>query len=104
MTLIDYLTPTTLEMFFAGVEGFCIGYTIKKIMKIIALITLFFLMGLNYLSSIGVIKFNANAIQELILECRFFMTELEGPLGALFPNINICAGFIGGLALGLKRG
>jgi len=104
LALIDYLTPTTLEIFFAGFEGFCVGYAIKKIMKITALISMFFLMGINYLSSVGIIKFNENAIQKLVLECRIFLTELEGPLGALFSNINISAGFIGGLALGLKRG
>jgi uncharacterized membrane protein (Fun14 family) len=104
LTLIDYLTPTTLEMCFAGVEGFCIGYALKKVIKITALITMFFLMGVNYLSSVGVIKFNQNAIHKFIMECSLLVTKLEGPLGIIFSNINVSAGFIGGLALGLKKG
>jgi uncharacterized membrane protein (Fun14 family) len=100
----DLLTPLVGELSMAGLSGFCVGYALKKIMKIVAAIGAVFFMGVQYLSYNGIVKINYSALQDWANSILTDASALQGPLTNLFSQTSIGAGFAGGLVLGLTKG
>ena len=51
-------SPLLTTVGFGGVAGFCIGFILKKLMKILAVIAGVFLAALMYLSQQGIVNVN----------------------------------------------
>ena len=94
---------------FGGTLGFLLGYGLKKIaailLKIAAVLSAMFALGLSWLASIGVITVNYNAFTSA------FGNSLTGAMGALVGSLSIMAqvlpigGSFGlGFYLGAKKG
>jgi uncharacterized membrane protein (Fun14 family) len=60
---IENISPTLFSIGSGGVMGFIIGFAIKKVMKILAIIAGVFFAALIYLQSQGIININWDKLQ-----------------------------------------
>jgi len=88
----------------AGIGGFCVGYTIKKIAKIMTTILAFGFLGLQYLTLKGIVEINYSALQHWVMSLFGKTGILIGTITTLLTPIPFGAGFAGGLVLGIKKG
>jgi uncharacterized membrane protein (Fun14 family) len=102
-------TLLVTQIGFGGTLGFLLGYGLKKvaavILKIIALVTGLFMLGLTWLASIGVIAINFNAFETTM------GNSFAGMAAALISSLTFAAqilpigGSFGvGFYLGAKKG
>jgi uncharacterized membrane protein (Fun14 family) len=94
---------------FGGTLGFLLGYGLKKVaaivLKIAALITGLFMLGLTWLASTGVITVNYNAFSSIIGNA--FTNSIAGLIGSitLLGEVLPMSGSFGlGFYLGAKKG
>jgi uncharacterized membrane protein (Fun14 family) len=92
-----------------GTLGFLLGYGLKKIaaiiLKVAALISGLFMLGLTWLASIGVISVNFNAFSSVIGNA--FTNSIMGLVGSLTllaEVLPISGSFGVGFYLGAKKG
>jgi uncharacterized membrane protein (Fun14 family) len=94
---------------FGGTLGFLLGYGLKKVatvvLKILALISGLFMLGLTWLASIGVITVNFNAFSSAV-DSGFAgaIAGLVGSLAFLGQVLPIGGSFSLGFYLGAKKG
>ncbi len=84
-----------------GTGGFLVGYAAKKIAKIIAAFLGLYAASLLYLNHIGVVSLNYErfmnvASSSAMTLTNFFVSTVSG--------LPFAAGFVGGFALGIKKG
>ena len=84
-----------------GTGGFLVGYAAKKVAKIIAAFLGVYAASLLYLNHIGVISLNYDRFLSVASTSaanvsNFFVSAVSG--------LPFAAGFVGGLALGMKKG
>ena len=84
-----------------GTGGFLIGYATKKIAKIIAVFLGLYSMSLLYLNQIGVITMN---YERFVNVASTSATNLTNFFVSSLGGLPLAAGFIGGFALGIKKG
>ena len=94
---------------FGGTLGFLLGYGLKKVatvvLKILALISGLFMLGLTWLASIGVITVNFNAFSSAVGSgFAGAMAGLVGSLAFLGQILPIGGSFSLGFYLGAKKG
>jgi uncharacterized membrane protein (Fun14 family) len=102
-------TLIATQIGFGGTLGFLLGYGLKKVaavmLKILALVSGLFMLGLTWLASLGVITFNYNAFASTM------DNSFAGTIGALVSSLTFAAqvlpmgGSFGlGFYLGAKKG
>ena len=84
-----------------GTGGFLVGYAAKKIAKIIAAFLGVYAASLLYLNHIGVVTLNYEKFMNVASTSattltNFFVSAVSG--------LPFAAGFVGGFALGIKKG
>ncbi len=92
------------ELGIGGIGGFCAGYTIKKIAKIVAPILAIGFLGLQYLALKGIVEINYPALQDWAMSLFGKAGALQEAITTLLAPMPFGAGFAGGLILGLKKG
>ena len=104
----EVLTPIVYQLGTGGIAGFVVGYAIKKLAKIVAVIAGLFFLALTYLATVGVINVHYDKLTEMI----------EGLIGAgnggmegatqwlapIIANLPFAGTFVVGFALGIKMG
>ncbi|MBS7607969.1 MAG: FUN14 domain-containing protein [Candidatus Bathyarchaeia archaeon] len=100
----DVLPPIIYELGLGGLGGFIIGFTIKKLSKLILFLLGLFIVFLVYLNIKGVLSLNYEALFS-------FISELLGTAGSAFSwlvhtiaLLPFAASFVAGFLLGLKLG
>jgi len=100
----DLLAPILGEVGIGGVGGFVVGYTLKKLAKLVVFILGMGFVLLEYLAYLGIISINFAALQE-------WASGLVAPAGALggflvqfLANLPFGASFALGFYVGLKKG
>jgi uncharacterized membrane protein (Fun14 family) len=100
----DLLTPIIGEVGIGGVGGFIVGYTLKKLAKIVVFILGMGFILFEYLAYKGIISINYAALQD-------WATGLIGSTGGIsdflvhiLANIPFGASFSLGFYVGLKKG
>ncbi len=82
-------TLIATQIGFGGTLGFLLGYGLKKVatvaLKLVALVSGLFMLGLAWLASIGVITVNFNAFTSTV------ENTFAGTLGALVSSITFLA-------------
>ena len=84
-----------------GTGGFLVGYATKKIAKIIAVFLGLYAASLLYLNHIGVITMNYERFMSVASAST---TNIANFLASSLGGLPFSAGFIGGFALGVKKG
>ncbi|EMR73630.1 hypothetical protein MCGE09_00470 [Thaumarchaeota archaeon SCGC AB-539-E09] len=100
----NLVSPLVGELGLGGVGGFCVGYSMKKIAKIVTAIFAIGFLGLQYLATLGIISINYLALEEWAISMFGETSTLQGFLIILLAQMPFGVGFTGGLVLGLKKG
>jgi len=87
-----------------GLGGLCVGYAVKKMAKIVAVIIGLFFLGLQYLAYQGIINIDYVGLENWAKGVVAGAGALEGVLTAMIANLPFAASFAVGLAMGLKMG
>ncbi len=95
------LTPFIYEMGTGVAGGFLVGYTIKKVLKILMTILALFFVAISYLGFSGILNINydklASAISGLSIQAsEFFSTNI-----GVLP---FASTFLAGLTFGMMKG
>jgi uncharacterized membrane protein (Fun14 family) len=98
------LTPLVAQLGVGGLGGLCVGYAIKKVAKIVAVIIGLFFLGLQYLAYQGIINVDYVGLENWAKNVVSGMGALEGVFAAMIANLPFAASFVVGLAMGLKMG
>ncbi len=104
MDTLELITPLATQLGIGGVSGFCVGYAMKKVAKIIAVFLGLVFIGLQYLAYKGVIAIDYTAMNDLASSLIGEAGEAQGFIVAIFANVPFGTGFAGGILLGLKQG
>jgi uncharacterized membrane protein (Fun14 family) len=100
----SFLSPLLTQLGVGGVVGLCIGYALKKIAKIVAVIIGIFSLGLIYLESQGLISVDWLGVEAWGNTALASLGQMEGVLGTLLSNLPFAGGVIIGLGIGVKMG
>ncbi|OGD46100.1 hypothetical protein A3K69_05035 [Candidatus Bathyarchaeota archaeon RBG_16_57_9] len=98
------LTPLVAQLGVGGIGGLCVGYAIKKVAKIVAVIVGLFFLGLQYLAYQGIINIDYVGLENWAGGVVSGMGALEGVLTIMIANLPFAASFTVGLVMGLKMG
>ena len=101
MNLTNILTPLVGELSIGGIGGFMVGYSFKKVTKIVAFLLGIGFISLQYLAYKGIISINYGSMKEFAKNLIYGGSELILDLIAHAP---FGAAFTGGFYLGIKKG
>ncbi|MCD6431767.1 hypothetical protein DRO45_02835 [Candidatus Bathyarchaeota archaeon] len=87
-----------------GVGGFVLGYIIKKVSKLIAVLLGLFILFLLYLGVKGVISINYDALLKAMTDLLGFAGQAAGWLIGFVSLLPFMGSFIAGFLLGFKAG
>ena len=100
----SYLTPLLTQLGVGGIIGLCIGYALKKIAKIVAVIIGIFALGLIYLESQGLISVDWLGVEAWGNTTLSILGQMEGLLGVILSNLPFATGTLLGFGIGVKMG
>ena len=100
----ELLTPLSTQLGLGGIGGFAVGYALKKLAKLTAIIIGFAVVGLQYLAYKGIISINYTAMKSWASSLIGQASSAQGLIIDIFANLPYAAAFTGGLILGLKKG
>ncbi|HID91421.1 TPA: hypothetical protein EYP44_05630 [Candidatus Bathyarchaeota archaeon] len=100
---MEALTPLLAQLGIGGVGGFLVGYAVKRIAKLVAVLLGVGFVLLQYLAYRGVIQLN---YEDLLLHAQRLVSRFawEGLLPLLLANLPFAGSFSVGLLLGLRKG
>ncbi len=102
--MVEVLTPLLTQLGVGGVAGLCVGFALKKIGKLVAVLIGIAFLGLEFLAWKGIISINYDALTTWANELFAQVGVLEGVLSAIIANLPFAASFLVGFAIGLKMG
>jgi uncharacterized membrane protein (Fun14 family) len=100
----NLVSPLTSELGIGGIGGFCVGYSLKKLAKIVVTTMAFSFLGLHFLAQKGVIMIDYLALEDWVMSVLGKTSDFQGFFITLIAETPIGVGFAGGLVLGLKKG
>jgi uncharacterized membrane protein (Fun14 family) len=100
----SFLSPLLTQLGVGGVVGLCIGYALKKIAKIVAVIIGIFSLGLIYLESQGLISVDWLGVEAWGNTALASLGQMEGVLGTILSNLPFAGGAVIGFGIGVKMG
>jgi uncharacterized membrane protein (Fun14 family) len=99
----EILTPVAGEVGIGAVGGFLVGYALKKIAKVLAVILGLSFLALQYLAYKGIIVINYEALQEWVLRLLGMTEGTQSVVVDALSHIPFGASFAFGLYLGFKK-
>ena len=99
--MFELLTQLLLSFGAGGLGGFCIGFALKKIIKIFMVLVGLYLISLFYLVHIEVIKINPTKLLETSWSV---ITPIINFLLGAIPYLAISGSFALGFSLGIIKG
>jgi len=100
----ELFSPLVYQLGIGGIGGFIVGYTIKKVSKLIVILIGVFIIVLLYLGTQGVISINYEALWKALEGSFSFAGQAAGWLIGLISLIPFMGSFIVGFLLGFKLG
>ena len=102
--MVDLATPIIAQLGVGGIGGFLVGYAVKKVAKILAILLGLAVVGALYLTYIGVISVNYDKLASAVSSILPQLGKDGDLLVNLAANLPFAGTFILGLVLGLKKG
>ena len=99
----EVVIPIVYQLGVGGIGGFLVGYAVRKVAKIVAVILGIFLLSLISLAHIGAISVNYDKLLEVLSK----LTIPEQAAELLIPvlaNLPFAGSFIVAFLIGLKKG
>ncbi len=100
----ELITPLVTQLGIGGIAGFCVGYAVKKVAKLAAVLLGVAFIGLQYLAYKGIIAIDYTALKSWASSLIGQAGEAEGFIIDLFANLPFGTGLAGGLLIGLRKG
>jgi uncharacterized membrane protein (Fun14 family) len=102
---VESISPTLFSIGSGGVIGFLIGFAIKKVMKVLAVLVGIFFGAMMYLQSQGIVNVNWDKLQSLLTTFSNSLTDAS-QISTIAGNLGIplTGGLAAGLAAGLLKG
>jgi len=100
----DIILPLIYQIGTGGVLGFIVGYAIKKMMKLVAVIIGLFALALMYLGQSGIVNVNYDKLADAIKDLYGGTSNALTWLTPILANIPFAGTFIVGLLIGFKLG
>jgi len=100
----ELLTPLSTQLGMGGIGGFAVGYALKKVAKLTAIIIGLAFVGLQYLANKGIIAINYTALKSWASSLIGQAGDAQGLIIDLFANVPYGVAFTGGFLLGLNKG
>jgi len=100
----EVFAPILFQLGAGGILGFIVGYAIKKVLKILAVVAGLFALALIYLAYIDIISVNYGKLTEAIERLLSGLGEASQLVSPIVANLPFAGSFLVGAALGLKKG
>jgi uncharacterized membrane protein (Fun14 family) len=107
MALPDLITPYLGQLSFGFIAGIAVGYALKKIGKIAAIILGLLFIAVQVLAYFGLVEVDWLRIQQAadpLLQKDNLQRMWDGLISLLTGNVPFAAAFIPGLLIGLRFG
>ena len=104
MDTLELIIPLATQLGIGGISGFFVGYAMKKVAKLTAILIGLFFIGLQYLAYKGIIAINYTALKIWASSLIGQAGDAQGLIIDIFANVPFGAGLAGGILLGLKQG
>ncbi len=101
------IAPFAEQLGFGLVAGFAVGYALKKVGKVLAVILGLLFITLQVLSSLGFLTVHWGEVQARVdpfLEVDSLEHAWRSLLAVLTHNLTFAGAFVPGVVLGLRRG
>ena len=98
------LTPLLTQLGVGGIGGLCVGFALKKVAKLTAVLLGLAFVALELLAYKGIININYGALEEWAHGVIGGVGVLEGVLSTIVGNLPFASSFIVGFAIGVKMG
>jgi len=100
----EILTPVVYQLGIGGILGFFVGYAIKKLTKLLAVLAGLFALLLIYLGYQGVINVNYGKLAEAVQGLMGGASQALNWLTPIIANLPFAGSFMAGMVAGLKIG
>ena len=100
----EILTPIAFQLGTGGILGFVVGYALKKLFKIVAVLVGLFAIALIYMGYQGVINVNYGKLAEGVGNLLGNVSSMSGLITSVVVNLPFAGSFLAAMALGLKVG
>ena len=104
MDTLELINPIVTQLGIGGISGFFMGYAMKKVAKLTAIIIGLAFIGLQYLAYEGIIAIDYTALKVWASNLIGQAGDAQGVVVAIFANVPFGTGLAGGILLGLKQG
>lgn len=106
---IENISPSLFSIGSGGVFGFLVGFAIKKVMKILAVVVGVFFGAMMYLQSQGIVNVNWDKLQSVSLSTVTTIANSftdTGQISSIAGDLGIplTGGLAAGFAIGLLKG
>lgn len=101
---MDTLNVILVQLGIGGIGGFLVGYAVKKVAKILAVILGLGFLSLLYLSYKGIIQISYDRLLGEVESGLELIGIGQSVISSIIANIPFAASFITGFILGLKKG
>lgn len=100
----EIVTPIVYQLGIGGVGGFIVGYALKKVTKIVAVIIGLFVLALIVLGASGILIVNYGKLFEAVSGLFGSSGQALGWLTAIIAHLPFAGSFMVGVFLGWKIG
>lgn len=100
----EVLSPVLYQLGAGGILGFIVGYAVKKVLKILAVIAGLFALVLIYLGYADIISVNYGKLTEAIEGLMGGLGGASQLVSPIIASLPFAGSFLVGAALGLKKG
>jgi uncharacterized membrane protein (Fun14 family) len=100
----EILSPLVVHIGIGGVGGFIVGYALKKLSKLVAVVIGLFVLALLYLSVNGIISVNYGALWNSIGDLLGGVSAAASWVVSIISLIPFVGSFVMGFLLGFKLG
>jgi uncharacterized membrane protein (Fun14 family) len=100
----EIVSPLVYQLGLGGIGGFIVGFTIKKVSKLIVILIGLFIIALLYMGASGIISINYEKLIESLAGLLNLAGEAAGWLITLIALIPFFGSFSAGFLLGFKIG
>lgn len=100
----EILTPLVYQLGLGAVGGFIVGYALKKVMKIVAVLIGLFILALIYLGYRGIITINYEALGRAVSGALGLAGQAGNWIAPIISHLPFAGSFGLGFFLGFKTG
>ncbi|MEM3700151.1 MAG: FUN14 domain-containing protein [Candidatus Bathyarchaeia archaeon] len=100
----EIISPLAYQLGLGGIGGFIVGYAVKKLSKLIAILIGLFIIALIYLSTQGILSINYERLFDSLKNALGLVGQAAEWFISLISLLPFMGSFVVGFLLGFKLG